>query len=282
MTLVVSEISASSHDLSDKEFQALKEDIRHHGQLLPIWKAGDEIIDGRKRFRACQELGIKPKVIDMDIDQDRTAVGYSLNVLRTHYTCSQRAMYAAKMATLKRGQREQSVVNSMESSGSDNRSIDRFGKTAAQAGKEAGVGAVLVYRAKAIRREASPEVTRAVEEGKLSLHAAKQITLHIPKDKQAATIADVLASRTSTDGRLHTQKALGKDKPHKPPQKSLEIRMMNIIQSVANGSTAAVSALSEEGAATHILRSAWLRDLRKARTDLSRAINSGSRTRNRR
>ena len=45
--------------LEGDEFQALKTDIAEQGQLDPIWVYQNQILDGRNRYRACQELGIE-------------------------------------------------------------------------------------------------------------------------------------------------------------------------------------------------------------------------------
>src|SRR3990167_10011377 len=101
--LKVSEVSAASPDMKDTQFNALVEDIRQHGQLVPIWKSGDEIIDGRKRARACSLLGIPLKTVDVSDGRDPQSLSYSLNILRTHYTIGQRAAFASTRATLNKG-----------------------------------------------------------------------------------------------------------------------------------------------------------------------------------
>src|SRR5690554_4991240 len=47
-------------DMTDEEFAELKEDISGSGQLDPIIIFEGMILDGRHRFRACNELGIEP------------------------------------------------------------------------------------------------------------------------------------------------------------------------------------------------------------------------------
>ena len=49
--------------MTDKEFAELKASISRDGQLQAIVTDGNEILDGRHRFRACLELGIEPRVI---------------------------------------------------------------------------------------------------------------------------------------------------------------------------------------------------------------------------
>ncbi len=148
----ISEVSAASPEMSDVEFNEFMEDIRRNGQLVPIVKCGDEIIDGRKRLAACQRLGIKPQVLDVSADQDPVARAYSLNILRTQYPPSQRAMFAAKRATATRG--EGPRRRAIKPNGSDTsrcRNSDIL-KTASEAAREVGVSRWVVQDAKALRR----------------------------------------------------------------------------------------------------------------------------------
>lgn len=68
------------------EYEALKRDISEHGQREPIIYVDGEIIDGRNRLRACEELGIEPKVRHIAKDEagDVFALVMSLNFHRRH------------------------------------------------------------------------------------------------------------------------------------------------------------------------------------------------------
>jgi hypothetical protein len=125
---------------------------------------------------------LKGDSVDISPDQDATSLAKSQNFLRSHYKSGQRAMYAAKLATLKLGDvRSQRAVTELR---------QRSGSEAAQA---LNVSRDLVVAAKQIRREADPAVVQAVEDGKLTLHAAEQIVKHIPKEAQAMKVMQVVA-----------------------------------------------------------------------------------------
>lgn len=49
-------------------FKSLVESVRHHGLLNEIVLFNGEILDGRNRFRACNECGVEPRFIEYDGD----------------------------------------------------------------------------------------------------------------------------------------------------------------------------------------------------------------------
>jgi ParB-like chromosome segregation protein Spo0J len=183
------------------QFDEFVEDIRERGQLVPIWVSGDEVIDGRKRLQACKALGTEPKIIEVPRDSDATAISHALNILRTHYTVGQRALFAAKRATRKAGNLKH------------NKSI-MFDPTLSETAEQAGVSKPSVVLAKRILRDGAPEVVAAVESGTLSLDAANSIVRKVAKREQAAAVDRTLARsngyrsspKRSLDGRM--QRAL--------------------------------------------------------------------------
>ena len=263
--LRVSDISAASPEMSDDDFRALTEDIRQHGQLVPIWKSGAEIIDGRKRLRVCEVLGIEPVVVDVTPGQDAEALSYSLNILRTHYSVSQRAMVAAKRANLGDGQRKSQQVkfNQLANSPKDKTSFT----TIAEAAREAGVNRSAVVAAKLVRREAAPEVSAAVEAGKLTLHSAKQIAAAVPNNDQPAAVEKVI--KASAGKARHTPaRVLGKQVERKSVVRPLAQRMERGLDQLEGAIELLAKFFEEEGGS----RVAWTKRLCAARTQLTRII----------
>lgn len=81
--------------LIGNEFDTLKEDISENGLLENIWLHPDgRIIDGRNRYRACQEMGIKPRYRTWSGKGSLVSFAVSLNLHRRHLTSSQRAALA--------------------------------------------------------------------------------------------------------------------------------------------------------------------------------------------
>ncbi len=149
-------------EMAAEEFQNLKSDIAQNGltNRITFWRG--QLIDGRHRIKACRELGIDwtPFVEEVEENLDPVDVAVSLNLRRRHLTTAQRAMVAASLATMKRGQRKA------------NSGIPLTQSSQAEAAKMLNVSVDSVKQARVAKSTASPEVVAAVERGELSLNAA--------------------------------------------------------------------------------------------------------------
>lgn len=85
------------------EFDALVADIQAHGLREPIIIHEDKILDGRNRYRACEAANIEPIYQDWMSEGTAHAFVVSKNLHRRHLNESQRAMIAARLATLNPG-----------------------------------------------------------------------------------------------------------------------------------------------------------------------------------
>jgi N6-adenosine-specific RNA methylase IME4 len=159
--------------LEGEEFDALVEDIREHGQREPIVLYQNQILDGRNRHRACLESGIACWFEEYDGD-DPLAFVISLNLKRRHLSESQRAMVAAKLATLKDGQRQVGQL--------------AYVPTQEQAAALLNVGDRSVKRAREVQRQGAPELIHAVESDKVSVSAAADLAT-LPVEQQQEIVA---------------------------------------------------------------------------------------------
>jgi hypothetical protein len=97
--------------LDHEAFERLKIDIGANGQREMIVFLGDKIIDGRNRYKACVELGIDPDTCELSDCDDPVAYVLSKNLHRRQLRISQKAMCAARLATLQVGKPTSNSLN---------------------------------------------------------------------------------------------------------------------------------------------------------------------------
>jgi hypothetical protein len=83
--------------MSTDEFNALVQDISENGQREPIYTWQGQIIDGRNRYKACEQLGVSPRTREWDGKGSLTSFVVSLNLHRRHLSPSQHAMVGARI-----------------------------------------------------------------------------------------------------------------------------------------------------------------------------------------
>ena len=174
--------------MEGEALDALADDIGKHGQREDIVLLDGAILDGRNRYRACAMAGVAPRFRDFTGD-DALAFVLSLNLTRRHLNESQRAMVAARLATMQHG--------------GDRRSDQAANLPLVSQTQAAGllhVGARTVRDAVAVRDSAAPEIKRAVDDGKMAVSAAaKAAKLPVAQQRRIAERAeagDVNAART--------------------------------------------------------------------------------------
>lgn len=83
--------------LEGREFDLLVEDIKEHGQHELIVLFNGKILDGRNRYLACKQLGIAPRIRDLNCtDGHPLDYVWSANVTRRHLNPGQRALAIVK------------------------------------------------------------------------------------------------------------------------------------------------------------------------------------------
>jgi len=133
-----------------KEFVELKADIKANGLHEPIVMYEGKILDGRNRFRACQEVGVTPHFTDYTGDDPAKYV-ISLNLHRRHLDESQRGIVAAKIANL---------TKSDAATRSHDATANLQSHTRAEAADMLNVSERTVNTAKKVLNEGAPEPTR--------------------------------------------------------------------------------------------------------------------------
>ena len=164
----------SFHPLADlfpliegAEFDALVADIAAHGVRESVVTFDGKILDGRNRYRASQAAGVACPVREYDGDNP-VAFVVSANLHRRHLNETQRAWVASKIANLADGQRADRVAGSID---------------LATAAQMLNVSEKSIKRAKAVQRDAEPELQAAVEQGKIAVSLAAAAS-KLPQDQQ--------------------------------------------------------------------------------------------------
>lgn len=157
-------------------FAALVEDIAQHGQKEPILVLDGQVIDGRHRVRACEQLGIEPWVRELEAkDGNPLSLVISLNLHRRHLTESQRATIAARLANMPFGGNQHTKL------GSANLQTQPVTQTAAA--ELLNVSPRSLATAKKVLEEGAPELVAAVERGELAVSTAADLS-QLPADEQ--------------------------------------------------------------------------------------------------
>lgn len=162
--------------MQGEEYEGLKADIKANGLLEPVWLHPEShtIIDGRNRHRACVDLGIAPKFRYWDGKGSLVSFVVSLNLKRRHLNESQRAMVAAKIASMNEGRPEKT------------RSIDLVSQE--KAAEILNVSVPSIKRAKVVQEHGTPELVAAVERGDVAVSAAAVIA-QAPPEEQVVIVA---------------------------------------------------------------------------------------------
>ena len=174
--------------MSEAEYQGLKQDIAENGQEEPIVVWQGQLIDGRNRLKACEELGIEPDWVELDEEADPVKYVISHNLHRRHLDESQRAMVGARLrkvfddeAKERQGTRTDIVENLPQSS--KGRSRDKAGEAVAVSGKS-------VDAATKVLTQGSPELAEMVDRGEVKVSKAATLVKKVKsKEKQTEIIS---------------------------------------------------------------------------------------------
>jgi len=166
--------------MSNSELAQLAADIETNGLREPLWLHKDgRIIDGRNRYQACELAGISAthaRTFEGD-DSELVPFVVSLNLHRRHLNESQRAMVAARVATLGHG-------GDRKSDQAANLPVE----TQARAAEMLNVSERTVRNARKVQQAAAPELAQAVERGEVSVSAAAEVATE-PENRQREVVA---------------------------------------------------------------------------------------------
>ena len=167
MNLMAHPLATLMPEASPEEYAGLRDSIRSVGlkQSLLLWEG--QVLDGRHRLRACQELGIEPTTRELTPEEvgdgspeELLKFVAAMNLHRRHLTPSQRAMAAARAANGTRG--------------GDRSKAQICALTLDQASAVFGASTSSVDMARRLLANANPTVVAMVEKGLVSLNTAME------------------------------------------------------------------------------------------------------------
>ena len=162
--------------LGGDAFEALVADVKLHGLRQAITlDASGRILDGRNRWRACEVTGVEPRFETWDGEGPPLDYVLSANLHRRHLNEGQRALIAARLATMRQGERTDLSGNS-----------GRFSQT--DAAKLLRVSPDSVGSARKVLDEGDPMLVTAVERGDVPVSTAAAIA-RLDPDAQREVIS---------------------------------------------------------------------------------------------
>src|SRR5262245_51101757 len=183
-TLSSHPVAALFPDLNPTDFAALKEDIRKHGVKVPILLHGGQILDGRQRYKACQELGIRCRCVEWNGHdpwlevQSRNLVRRQLSKEQVYAIGKLAAQEFPEIAVTFEAGRAQAREMRAQAKGRPRgekaaliRSQDRHRESADAIGAQIGVSGSTVKRVDRLARDA-PQLLARVASGELSVKRA--------------------------------------------------------------------------------------------------------------
>jgi hypothetical protein len=138
-------------------FDELVQSIKDEGLRERIVLHDGAILDGRNRYDACLVAGVEPVFVPFRGD-DPVRFVLAANIHRRHLSENQRALIAAKLATLARGSNQHHREDA---------SIDAPSQS--QAAEMLNVSRSSVQRARQVLEHAAPEDVKAIREGRATL-----------------------------------------------------------------------------------------------------------------
>lgn len=194
-------------EMNQHEFSALKDDIKANGLREPILTYERMILDGRNRFKACQELGITPRYREWTENGSAISLVVSLNLRRRHLTPSQVNAIGADVEELyqKEAKERQRASGGDRKSGkakSNRKSVvtnssQPSPKAREQAAKEVGGSPAEISKAKKVKK-ADPKLHEEVKAGTKTLNQAIREVKR--EEKKAELEAKAKEAETSVFG----------------------------------------------------------------------------------
>ncbi len=172
--------------LPEDKIDELAQDIKTHGQRIPIQIMDGKILDGRNRWMACLKIDKKPITVNVS-PEDPIAFVLSLNLHRRDLDDGEKAMVGGRAKALyeKQAKERMKLSEGRGIKGKDNCPylIADKGQARDKAGEAVGVSGKQIDRAVAVLNKGSKELIAACDAGEVAVSAAAKIAM-LPKAVQ--------------------------------------------------------------------------------------------------
>lgn len=174
---------------SAEELAELKADLQEVGQQTPIMVFEGKVLDGRRRQKVLDELGIEPVYQTFTGDKAAAlAYAWSHNMPRRSLTKSQEALARAQRAKFLQEMRKEEGVRGE-------------GDVSELVSQDNAVNARTVRRAMKVLSQAEPEVVDAVREGNMSVTEASSLA-DKPAEEQRSAVSRPRKKKQTTSNEL--------------------------------------------------------------------------------
>jgi ParB-like chromosome segregation protein Spo0J len=218
--------------LEGDDFKAFKLDVQENGQLETIKTLHGKILDGRNRWRVCQELNRTPLLEELPAGTDPVDYAVSRNIRRLHLTDMQRTFIAARLANIKSGEFHGNQYTTKGGGGQMAATILPISMT--KAAKMLNVSERSIRRARLVIAKGVPEVQQAVLDGTMSLHGAVDRVVDLPKEKQREVVRQATSNKKKTTANGQAGKHPAAEKKEAPAEKNGEIKVLGVGVARAN------------------------------------------------
>lgn len=174
--------------ITGEEFDELVFDIRHNGLYEPITLTADGsvIVDGRNRYRACDEAMVDPHFTRLPESFSETQILdfiVSHNTRRRHMSPGQLGMAGARLEPMYAAAAKQRQGQRNDLNGSSGAIAPEVNRARSQAAKAVGASADAVKKAKTVIRDA-PDLAPKVDSGGIAIDAAYKQARQRAKERE--------------------------------------------------------------------------------------------------
>jgi ParB-like chromosome segregation protein Spo0J len=197
--------AANIFPIDDENITTLADDIRANGQQVEIELLDGKVLDGRRRWLACQMAGKKPRTKTVEV-ADPVAYVLSLNLHRRHLSTSQASACAARAASLRETieadakERQKLSKGRGQKGGANCPDLNDAGRSRDKIGEMFGISGKSVDRATRVLSEGIPELVKSLDSGKVSVNKAAYIATHEP-EMQSDLLEAELSKKQATQQR---------------------------------------------------------------------------------